>query len=179
MTNSEALRDIRGPVSLSPDLWPWLILALGLIAAIVWLVLRFRSQIRRTLPAAPPRPAWEVALEGLNGLERRRLLSEGRFKEYYSLLSDIVRTYIEARFEIRAPEMTTEEFLNFIYWSEKLRDRQKKFLGDLLQYSDMVKFAKFIPQMDQAQDGLRLARSFIEETRPLPEAAAEDRKNGI
>jgi hypothetical protein len=94
-------------------------------------------------------------------------------------LSDIVRTYIEARFEIRAPEMTTEEFLIFTYASEKLNDKQRAFLGELLQSSDMVKFAKFVPSMDHARDNLRLARTFIEETRSSVNIPVEVKTNGI
>jgi hypothetical protein len=173
--SADELRDIRGPVALRPDLWPWLILGLALIVGVVWLVLARVKWQGRKAPVAPPRPAWEIALAGLNDLEKRKLLSEGRYKEYYSLLSDIVRNYIEARFEIRAPEMTTEEFLNYSYASEKLNDRQKKFLRDLLQSSDMVKFARFIPQMDQARESLRLARSFIEETRTREQGVVEEK----
>jgi hypothetical protein len=179
MMNSEELRDIRGPVALSPDPWPWLILGLVLVAVIVWVVLFRTKRPGWKAPVIPPRPVWEIALEGLGQLEKSRFLAEGRFKEYYSSLSGIVRAYIEARFEIRAPEMTTEEFLIFTYASEKLNDKQREFLGELLQSSDMVKFARFVPSMDHARNNLRLARTFIEETRPLTDIPAEVKKNGI
>jgi hypothetical protein len=173
--HGEELHDIRGPVSLKPDMWPWLILGLALIVVMGWLLFRRQKSPPSKIPLVPPRPAWEIALEGLDILEQSRLLAEGRFKEYYSVLSDIVRAYIEARFEIRAPEMTTEEFLNLSRGSEQLQESQKKILGELLISSDMVKFAKHIPLVDQARENLRLAKLFIQETRP----PAEDMKNGI
>jgi hypothetical protein len=172
---SGELRDIRGPIGLKPDLWPWIILGLVLLTVVAWLLFRKRGKSQSMAPVVPSRPAWEIALEGLSILAQSKLLAEGRFKEYYSVLSDIVRTYIEIRFEIRAPEMTTEEFLILSRSSEKLNEGQKKFLSELLQASDMVKFAKHIPLVEQASENLRLARLFIQETHPL----AEDMKNGI
>jgi hypothetical protein len=175
MTNSEQLHDIRGPVSLNPDLWPWLVGGAALLVLAFWFLVRRMKSARPAPPGLPPRPCWEVALERLNLLERSKLLSEGRFKDYYSMLSDIVRSYIEARFDIRAPEMTTEEFLALSCGFERLKDGDKTFLGELLQASDMVKFAKFVPQMDHARENMGLARKFIEETKPL----VEEKKNGI
>jgi len=172
---SEELRDIRGPVGLKPDIWPWVMLGLVLITVIIWLLFRRKRASSPTEPLIPPRPAWEIALEGLDILEQSRLLAEGRFKEYYSVFSGIVRAYIEARFEIRAPEMTTEEFLDLSRGSDQLHETQKKFLSELLMSSDMVKFAKYIPLADQARENLHLAKLFIQETRPQ----AEDMKNGI
>jgi hypothetical protein len=145
------------------------------MTVIAWLLFRWIRRPPPMAPVVPPRPVWEIALEGLGVLEQSGLLAEGRFKEYYSVLSGIVRAYIEACFEIRAPEMTTEEFLILSRSSEKLNEGQKKFLSELLQASDMVKFAKYIPFVDQARANLRLAKSFIQETRP----PLEDMKNGI
>ncbi len=164
---ADELRDIRGPVGLRPDLWPWIALGIAVVAAVVWLSFRHRHIFVRPVPVAPPRPAWEIAAEALGRLERGPFLAEGRYKEYYSALSGIVRAYIEARFDIRAPEMTTEEFLAMSRSSEKLNDVQKRFLYDLLQSSDMVKFAKYIPQEGHARENLVWAKNFVEETIPL------------
>src|SRR5207245_506058 len=66
---------------------------------------------KRAAPSAPRRPPHEIAAAELERLRGRRLVEHGAFKEYYSALSDIVRRYLEDRFKLRAPEMTTEEFL--------------------------------------------------------------------
>src|SRR5262249_46599976 len=107
------IRDIKAPEPVPPDLRPWyvaggtLVVLLALVAVWRWLRLRRRPAVGVT----PPRPAHEVAAEALRMLRERRLPEAGAFKEFYSSLSDIVRRYLEDRFRVRAPEMTTEEFL--------------------------------------------------------------------
>ncbi len=159
------LKDIRGPVAIPGEwLWLWVLLGCLLVAGIVFMVLRFLKR-KAVVPVTPPRPAWEVALESLAGLERSDLIPQGKVKEYYSQLSGIVRWYIEERFDVRAPEMTTEEFMDAVRYSNRLTTAHQKFLIDFLNASDMVKFAKFIPSSEEMHQGLKLARTFVEETR--------------
>ena len=159
------LRDIRGPVAI-PGEWFWLWLLLGCLLAIGLSVFAW-LYFKREKPAVvePPRPAWEVALEKLLKLEQSALIVQGQVKEYYAQLSGVVRWYIEERFNVRAPEMTTEEFMEAVRSSDKLTRKNQIFLQDFLNASDMVKFAKFIPSPEEMYQGLKLARTFVEETR--------------
>ncbi|MBF0123028.1 MAG: hypothetical protein HQL21_06450 [Candidatus Omnitrophica bacterium] len=163
---ADELRDVRGPVALQSDWW-WVLIILGILAVvgIVWGIILFLGFRKKPLLSPPLRPVWEIAYEKLDRLERSHLISEGRIKEYYEILSDIVRYYIEGRFSIRAPEMTTEEFMDKARCSTSLSDAQKVFLRDFLDASDMVKFAKFVPSFDQMKDTLRFARRFVDETK--------------
>ncbi len=165
--SDDGLRDIRGPVGLSPD-GGW-ILALILIIVLLFLFILFRKFFcnkRSPLSLSEPlRPEWMDAYEAFDRLERSSLITEGRFKEYYALLSGVVRSYIERRFSIRAPEMTTEEFMEKAQVSPDLSPRQRSFLRDFLDACDRVKFAKFVPSLDEAGDSLRCARRFVDETK--------------
>ncbi len=161
------LRDIRGPVGI-PGEWLWLWILLGIIAALslgawIWILCRRRKARARSLD--PQKPAWETALEAMAAIEREGLASQGLVKEYYSRLSGVVRWYIEERFNVRAPEMTTEEFMAVAQSSGKLPAAQQGFLQDFLNASDMVKFAKFVPSVEQMLSAMRLARIFVEESR--------------
>jgi hypothetical protein len=159
------LRDIRGPVSI-PGEWLWLWVFLGCAVLVGgYFLLRHLLKREKIVPITPPRPAWEVVLEAMAALERGGLIQQGKVKEYYSELSGIVRWYIEERFDVRAPEMTTEEFMNAVRYSDRLTAAHQKFLIDFLNASDMVKFAKFIPTSEEMYQGLKLARTFVEETR--------------
>ena len=111
------------------------------------------------------RSPWEIAYEQLDRLDRSSYLSEGRFKEYFSELSGIIRLYFENRFEIRAPEMTTEEFLWSLERSQELAAVHKETLKKFMTSCDIIKFAKHIPRAEEAEEGFRFARQLIEETR--------------
>src|SRR5262249_46017098 len=100
------IRDIAGPESVPRDLRPWY-LAGAALAALLALALGWRwlRRRRRAVAAAlSPRPPHEIAVDALRALRARRLPEAGEFKEFYSALSDIVRRYLEDRFQVRAPE---------------------------------------------------------------------------
>src|SRR5205823_13096562 len=100
---------------------------------------------KRAAPSAPRRPPHEIAAAELERLRGRRLVEQGAFKEYYSALSDIVRRYLEHRFQLRAPEMTTEEFLLATARDGRLVAAHRRLLGEFLVESDLVKFARHLP----------------------------------
>lgn len=108
---------------------------------------------------------WERAWNRLRELQNRHYLEEGRFKEFYSELSDILRIYIEDRFDIHAPDMTTEEFLGNLKYSAVLTGQNKKDVSDFLTHCDMVKFAKYESTMETAMRSLDVVQSLVEQTK--------------
>lgn len=159
------LRDIRGPVDAPADIRP-LLLGLGLvvaalaIAALLYWLGRRRG---RGLEVAA-RPAHEVALEALTRLRRASLIAAGRHEDYYVRLSAIVREYVEGRFSLRAPEMTTEEFLAVVGRGEALGREYRTALGGFLSEADLVKFARHVPSESDAERAYGAARGFVEAT---------------
>ncbi len=160
------IRDIKPPVEMPAFLW-W-ILIIVVVSAVAWLV--YFLYRRRPAPVmrpvqVPARSSWETALEHLENLHHKHYPEAGLFKQFYSGLSDIVRRYLEDRFAIRAPEMTTEEFLNYAKTSAALNDGQKELLKDFLNRSDMVKFARYVPAVHDAQANFDSAKKLILETK--------------
>jgi len=118
-------------------LWPAVIGAVVLlvIGLIVWRIWR-----KRRLPVQEPVIPPEVsAREGLAA--SRRLLDEGLYKEFVIEVSRVLRIYIEDRFALRAPHLSTEEFLFEAERSDRLSDDWQRALGDFLFQCDKVKFA--------------------------------------
>ena len=161
---ADDIRDIKPPLSLGLNFWFWLIVLLVIIAFVFGIWLYRKKYKRKQLPPLPPRPAHEVALERLELLRKRKLCEQGLIKEFYIELSDIVRRYIEARFSFRAPEMTTEEFLFSLKYSSVLSDSQKELLKTFLTQCDLVKFAKYNPEVGEVEDSLKSAEEFIKKT---------------
>jgi hypothetical protein len=175
-SESTDIRDIAGPEAVPRDLRPWYV-AGGALAALILLVLGWRWMDRRRQhagKAAPPRPAHEVAAEALRALRARRLPEGGAFKEFYSALSDIVRRYLEDRFHVRAPEMTTEEFLAATARGAALEPSHRALLGTFLGESDLVKFARFVPTLGDSERALAAAERFVDDTAERDRLPAED-----
>ncbi len=167
LSSAEELKDVKPPLDLPANFW-WIyfvvgLLALGLLAVLFRFLLKSWKAKSKPL-AVPPLPPWVVAYQQLEQLVREDLPRQGRIKEYYIRLSDIVRRYIEGRFSIQAPEMTTEESLFSLRTSQALNENQKNFLKEFLICCDMVKFAKYQSNTDEMQKGYRLARQLVDET---------------
>ncbi len=90
---------------------------------------------------------------------------------WYVRLSSIVRRYLEDRFALRAPELTTEEFLRVAQRSVQLSAEHKALLTSFLADCDRVKFAGYEPGAEESKSVLEAARRFLLETRELAEAA--------
>lgn len=143
--------------------WVWLIPAAGVIAAVaLWFVFRRRRKAEQTRIF---RPAHEIAYARLRALVKDDLLEQGRIKEFYERISSILRHYIEDRFELRAPERTTEEFLIELKYTDALSDSRKKDVENFLTLCDLVKFARHAPTADQIQQTFDVVKGFIEKTR--------------
>ena len=83
----------------------------------------------------------------------------------------IVRRYIEARYGLQAPELTTEEFFSRIKERSIFSAEQQQFLREFLNQCDMVKFAQVKPPAEEGDRVVRKVRTFLEETRPQEETS--------
>lgn len=162
---AEDIRDITGPVDYpQADQTLFFVLALLLLcitAVFLWLTWR-KKFIKKEKVCLP----WEKALSDLNDLKQERYLEDGYYKQYYWKLSHILRTYIEETFKINAVEMTTEEFLTHLKRNNRIAKRDRLILNNFLQISDLVKFAKHQPEVDEAKKGSEYVESFVRSTQP-------------
>ncbi|MBI4436027.1 MAG: LPXTG cell wall anchor domain-containing protein [Candidatus Omnitrophica bacterium] len=159
------IRDIKGVLRLagfwvSPSVLVGLLLLLSLIA---WFFLRKKKKFL-PMEASPPRPPHLLALQELDRIDGSGL-SKTNVKEYYFLISNVLRHYLEGRFSYRAPEQTTEEFLEATSEDSVLNESQKKLLKHFLEQCDLVKFANWTPPPVEVLRLSRTAREFIYETK--------------
>ena len=164
--DAKDIRDIKSVEPVPADLRPYYLVAavLLVLGVLAWLVRRWRRQPARVQAAAPPLPPHEVAARALAELARRRLLHVGAFVEHYTTLAAIVRTYVEQRFALRAPEMTTEEFLGASARDARLAGVHRSLLAQFLRECDLVKFARHVPTVLDGERALGAAAHFVAET---------------
>jgi hypothetical protein len=149
--------------------WVWLALAALVVAVVVGLTIVgvVLLIVRRPAPAAaqaPRRAPDTVALERLDALERSGLIDRGEYERLTGEASDIARWYIGERFGLRAPEMTTQEFLSAARRNADLGG-EADTLSSFLRSCDELKFAKATGSREEAESALGLVRSFVVRTR--------------
>lgn len=141
------------------------LLGIALLCGLLYAILRLKPRKKEPLrPAKPAEPAHVIALRALEGLRQKKLWQAGLHKQYYSELSDILRTYLYHRWDIPAMEMVSEEILRALedvpVTAKSLHD-----LSFTLHTADTVKFAKACPLPDENSQAFESVRVFVEETR--------------
>ncbi len=176
--STEVIFDIipprRAPVTFA-EILPWLVIAL-VAAVLLYLLARFlpRNPLRRFVrPLPPPEPAHVIALRELSVLRSEELWQKGEVKEYYSRLSDILRRYIDNRYGISSPELTTDETVRMLQKAAVTTGPQMSVVKEILSLSDMVKFAKYVPETSLHEKCYEDALKFVEETKKTEETAGE------
>jgi hypothetical protein len=111
------------------------------------------------------RSAYDEAVAQLRALEDRGPPDDAAADGWFVALSSIVRRYLELRYEIRAPELTTEEFLQVATARPELHAEHRMLLTSFLERCDRVKFAGYRPDADESLATLKAARGFVEDTR--------------
>ena len=160
-------RDITGLRHADAPPWPWWAWALLAVGALCAAALGFAAVrlLRRPVVEVPQAPE-EWALEQLDALAARDWIEAGLAREFYYRLSEIVRAYVERRFAVHAPEMTTEEFFATLARGGTTavdRDALRQFL----EATDLVKYAALAPTREDAQQAMSTARQFVKVTAAL------------
>ncbi|MDP3792056.1 MAG: hypothetical protein Q8R38_08465 [Candidatus Omnitrophota bacterium] len=153
------VKDIKGPI------YPFSFLKLALwIAAallVLWLIIKLFKKFKKS---PPPKLPYEAAIDALESA-KAEFAKTGNVKDYYVTVSDAVRRYIETVFKLRAPEMTTQEFLASLGDSLKISTGYRELLKTFMEACDLVKFAKHAPSKDEIGSVFTTAKKFIEETK--------------
>ncbi len=165
-SKNEGLKDIKFPLSISLGIpvSVYIILIIIIIAVTAVIIIYLKKKSKEVIEfSLPPH---EQALLDLDKIEKMGLLENGQIKEYYYLVSNVLRVYLENRFSFRAPEQTTEEFLENIAKSDSiLEEKYINLLMEYLYHCDLVKYAKLEPERQVSEKLIETTRMFIEETK--------------
>jgi len=165
-------KDIKPPAEVKTPLAAYLrwgtlaLLALALAGVLAYWFYRYRHAPTESMEAEQV-PAHELALERLALLENEPLETRHDRKAFVFELSEILREYLERRYDFGALEMTTDELLSRIpivmddKWSEDLSSR--------ILLWDLVKFAKYDAGADDLRSDLGFVKEMVEDTAAEPE----------
>jgi len=176
------LRDIKPQATLPlPTIWLWVVggLLIALLVALIagrflrrWWLNR-KAALANALDNRLPH---EIALDELTQIEELDLPSQQRYKEHYTLVSDVLRQYVDKVFQIPTLDRTTGEIRRLLRLVD-FNPESKQQLIEMLKEADLVKFAKVQPEVAMAQDYLEHARRFVDETRPKVVATDNDNES--
>ena len=168
--NPAVFRDIKDAVDVPLETqWAWIIGVCVLIAVLS--IGAYRWWFHKPSGPVYIEAPHERALRELDELAARQLPNKGLVLDFYVLLSDTVRHYVEGRFGICAPEQTTKEFLASARHHPQIIDDHQRLLASFLRAADMVKYAAQRPGPNECDRGLDAARGFVQESLPTDNSA--------
>ena len=137
--------------------------ALVLIIAGLFYLTRKRKTVPAPVVEAPMEPVHLRTLRSLRELDASRLWQQGEHKAYHSRITDLLRSYIEERYQVPAMESSTDELIQELGVSP-MNNEQRTHLENMLRLADLVKFAKAKPTPAENEQMMAGAIRFVEAT---------------
>ena len=165
----DRIRDIKPPILLPIRWWihvVWSILGLTFGGGIIWFYFYRYRPIRPAETSVVGKLPHEIAYANLDLIENSNWIDAAQFKTYYTQLSQVVRRYLEARYELPFMELPTPSLVVSLkgigvkkpIWAQ---------IENFLQRADLVKFSELKPNKVEARQLLVDGRKIIGLTRPL------------
>ncbi len=156
---------MRYPITFK-ELLPWIALGLVVIAAayLLYRYIKYRRENKdffgKPVVKDPPHI---IALRALDKLRSEKLWQNGKEKLFYTGITDTLREYIEARYKVSAMEKTSGEIMQSLQ-DKDIEEKYYRELDELFKTADLVKFAKYIPQVHENEEAIPVAVRFVNST---------------
>jgi hypothetical protein len=170
---TKAIYDIKQPLAVSytfldwlKDNWYWVVAGLVVLVIVGGLIWYFKNKPKVEIVVEeikPNVPAHVIALNKLKELRDKKLWQQDEIKQYYIELSDVLREYLEKRYEVKTHEKTTDEIFDGLKRKSITNENRNK-LKQLLVLSDLVKFAKERPLPRENDESMENAMGFVVNT---------------
>lgn len=145
----------------------WIILLIIIITAAAVIIYQRKKKGKPFIPVKKHEvPPYDEAISALQVLKEEKLWQNGNEKEYFTRLTDILRRYIDRRFQINAIEMTSSQIINTLKRNKETRALNEQ-LKEILSVADYVKFANVRPLPEDNELAWNRATHFVEDTKPV------------
>jgi len=177
------IRDIKplleAPYTLA-DFLPWilLLLTISLAGVLVWFYIRNRKKKKPLLRISlkPQVPPHVEALQQLAQLKLEKVWESGHIKEYYTRLTDVLRSYFEKRYGVQAAEMTSDEIMEAML-PLLVEPELTSALKQILTLADLAKFAKGQPIGHENALSMEKAETIIRNTAAVNKPAVVEKNS--
>ena len=168
VTDTTIIKGLKAQLALGRSVWFYVAAALTLIGIAAAVLYFYHKRKKPEIKPEIIRPAWEVALDDLQNLKEGLRQGRVQYREYYFRLSEVLRCYLEKRFRIPVLESTTQE-IRLRLQNNFLSPSSKESFLTFLEQSDLIKFAKVLPENEMLEQDWQLAYQIVTETIPKPE----------
>lgn len=164
------VKDIMNPPFSWAEFFYWagiVLLVLVVLAAVAYILMKYVFKKKVTIiphKEEPVIPPYVIALRRLEEIKESKAW-QSDIKGFYTQVTDVIREYIDKQFSINAMELTTDQILELTKRNPEF-EQVRAMLKDMLQLSDLVKFAKYIPMEDDNNRSMISAFAFVEKTKP-------------
>lgn len=166
---AQGLREMAPLAAFSGPWWPWVLLAIVLLVLVAGAVYYGRAWMPSSHEAPspqPPRPAvppHEAARQRLDALEHTTDWSDpDALEAFFVDLSAVVRRYMADRLGVTALERTTPELIRALRHEASVPGGAIDDVHDVLDRSDLVKFADNRPTSEEGRAALRTTRRALD-----------------
>jgi len=178
---SKAIFDIRGPIEepfsiidWAKENWIWIAIVLILLIGGILLILYLKNRPDKVEEEIQPDiPPHVISLQKLQKLKDQQLWQNNKVKAHHSEISEIIREYIEKRYEVNALENTTDEIMQSLRF-HSIEPNLLAKLNQVLILADLVKFAKEKPLANENEMSLLAAVEFVKETKEIIQSPEEN-----
>ncbi len=186
-TQGIPLADIKPPINLPMTFaefkhrYGTAIMIIIAVLILILLALYIRHRIKQNkpifIPQKPPVPAHIKALKALEKIKADGIpQADDRLKIFYDKLSYTLRMYLEDRYDIPAPDYVSREIKRALSKQKTIPQELKSNTNQMLDTADLVKFAKFKPEIYESEKHLQNAFLFVEKT-ALKESPKSEENN--
>ncbi|MEA3317945.1 MAG: hypothetical protein U9R54_08310 [Bacteroidota bacterium] len=184
LDTTNTFKDIKAPIAAPvsfKEVLPFLLIGFGVIIivlVIIYIIRKIKKKeplIKKVIPKEAP---YIVAIRELSKLKSEKLWQEGKTKLYHTKLTDIIRTYLFNRYNVKTYERTSNEILALLKLSNFDDENSYNLLKDIFFISDLVKFAKYKPEAIDNESCYNKSVKFIENTKAkIEEKEKQENKN--
>ncbi len=172
---------MREPYTLG-EILPWIIVGVAVIIVLVlgifYLVRKKNKKPIFSRKPAPLLPPHVVAINKLEDLRLAKLWQSGHLKKYYTEITDILREYLDRRYEFDAPEMTSYEIITELKGLDVNKEALSK-IESVMNMADLVKFAKSNPTAVENDLCLAHSTDFVNETKKVVVEKQDDTDENV
>lgn len=172
----DIIEPYKAPLT-AAEILPWALATIAL-AVLAWALMTFIKKRRKPGSGTPeilnPDPAHVIAFRELEKLMVEQLWQTGQFKLYYTRLTEILRQYLENRYNVYSLELTTPETLHALLKTGFRKNDNYERLRTVLTAADLVKFAKYVPDKDENEVHFSKAWEFVDGTKEIVVEVQQD-----